>query len=189
MPPWKAPAPLPETATYPNPNGSWKAGSGVRFDLTSNALRPAGLGSADAAGLPILPGLVRYDEVAAGVIAHALRFTLQRTQAAYLWPARHKASRITDPNVPPMGLRLRLSAGFDISGFSKSNQVILTALKKYGMLLADNGSSLFVSGTTDPRWSDDELHQLTRVTAADFEAVDESSLQLQPDSARARPTR
>ena len=173
--------------THPNPDGSWKAGSGEKYDMTSNSIRIEGRGSADAAGLQILPGLVRYDEVAAGEINHALRFTIPHTQAAFIWPARHKASRITDKNVAPMGVRMRLRADYDISGFSKANQVILTALKRYGMFLADNGGPMFISGAPDKRWDDSDLHNLTKVTAADFEAVDESDLQLLADSARVDP--
>jgi hypothetical protein len=172
---------------YPNSDGTWRAGSGAKFDLTGNALRKEGMTSADAAGLPILPGLVRYDEVAAGQIDHALRFTIKNTQAAYIWPARHKASRENDAEVPPMGIRFRLRADYDISGYSKPNQVILTALKKYGMILADNGSSVFITGVPDKRWDDEDLHKLTKVVASDFEAVDESELQLLPDSARVDP--
>jgi len=149
----------------------WEAGSGAVFDLTSNALRPEGWTSADAAGLPILPGLVRYDEVASGEITHALRFTVSSTQAAYIHPATHYASDSTDPNLPPMGLRLRLRADYDISGFPTKVQVILRALKKYGMIVADNGSSWYLSGAPDPRWSDDELHTLGQVPGSAFEAV------------------
>lgn len=166
---------------------AWKAGAGIKIDLTSNGLRPDGNTSADAAGFAVLPGLVRYDEVAAGEIRHAIRFTAPKTQQAHIWPARHDASRITDPKFPPMGVRFRLRADFDISGFSKSDQVILTALKRYGMFLADNGSSWFISGATDPRWNDDDLHELTKVKGSDFEAVDESNWQYLPDSARVDP--
>jgi hypothetical protein len=169
------------------PDGSWTAGSGIRMDLTDNALRPEGKTSADAAGLPILPGLVRYDEVAAGEIKHALRFTAPKTQHAYIWPARHYASPITDPSYPPMGARFRLRADFDISGFSKTNQVILTALKRYGMILADNGGPWFLTGATDPRWDDSDLHRLGKVKGSDFEAVDESDWQMLPDSGRVDP--
>lgn len=166
---------------------SWSLGSGAVYDLGSNALRPDGFTSADAAGLPILPGLVRRDEVAAGAIDHALRFTAPATQRAYVWPARHHASSITDPSYPPMGIRVRLKASVDISGFSPVNQVILTALKKYGMFLADNGSPWFVSGAPDGRWNDDELHALTQLHGEDFEVVDESSLMVDPDSGEAAP--
>ena len=149
----------------------WEAGSGAIFDLTSNALRPEGWTSADAAGLPMLPGLVRYDEVASGEITHALRFTVDETQEAYIHPATHYASSNTDPSLPPMGLRLRLRADFDISGFPAKVQVILRALKKYGMIVADNGSSWYISGAPDPRWNDDELHTLSQVPGSAFEAV------------------
>jgi hypothetical protein len=170
---------------WPQPDGSWEAGSGAIYDLKSNALRPAGWTSADAAGLPILPGLVRYEEVAAGKINHALRFTAPQTRRKYIWPARHYASSLTGTQYPPMGQRFRLKAGFDISGFSAKNQVILKALKKYGMILADNGSSWFISGAPDSRWNNDDLHQLHNVKGSDFEAVDESSLMINPNSGAA----
>lgn len=172
--------------TWPAPGGSWQAGSGAVFDLTGNGLRPAGWTSADAAGLPILPGLVRYDEVASGRIDHALRFTAPQTQRAYVWPARHFASSNSDPNLPPMGQRFRLRAGFDISGFSAANQVILVALKEYGMILADNGSAWYLSGIPDERWDNDDLRALrTGVRGSDFEAVDVSGLMVDPDSGQA----
>jgi hypothetical protein len=129
----------------------WHAGSGAIWSLRSNRLRPAGWTSADAAGLPIFPGLARYDEVARGVIDHALRFTVERTRRAYISPARHYASDSTDPDLPPMGLRVRLKASFDVSGFPRQARVVLVALKRYGMLVADNGSSWYVSGAPDPR--------------------------------------
>ena len=166
---------------------AWKAGSGIKMDLTGNAIREDGKSSGDAAGLPILPGLVRYDEVASGEIRHALRFTVPKTQHAHIWPARHDASKITDPKVPPMGVRFRLRADFDISGFSKTNQVILTALKHYGMFLADNGAPWFLSGSPDPRWNDDDLHQLLNVKGSAFEAVNESDWQYLPASGRVDP--
>ncbi|MDQ2889560.1 MAG: hypothetical protein M3R65_03255 [Gemmatimonadota bacterium] len=150
---------------------SWAAGSGAVFDLSSNALRPAGWTSADAAGLPIFPGLVRYDEVAAGTIPHALRMTCPRTRKGYVSPARHQAGSSTDPTLPPMGARFRLKATVDISGFSPKVQVILTAMKKYGVFLADNGSAFFVSGAPDPRWDDNDLHNLTKLHGSDFEIV------------------
>jgi len=172
---------------WPQPDGTWHAGSGAIFDLKSNALRPAGWTSADAAGLPILPGLVRYDEVAAGEIRHALRFTAPRTRRAYVWPARHFASELTDARYPPMGQRFRLRIDFDISGFSPEVQVILRALKKYGMMLADNGGPWFISGVPDERWDNDMLvSELRRVKGSDFEAVNVSSLMVHPDSAQAR---
>jgi len=154
----------------------WTAGSGAIWQLGSNRLRPAGWTSADAAGLPILPGLARYDEVAAGAIDHALRFTAPRTRRAYVYPARHYASDSTDPSLPPMGLRVRLKASFDISSFPPQARVVLEALKRYGMILADNGSPWYISGAPDPRWSNDDLHSLGRLTGADFEVVDTSSL-------------
>jgi hypothetical protein len=158
---------------HPNGDGSWHAGSGAVFSLNSNAVRPKGWTSADAAGLPIFPGLARYDEVAAGEIAHALRFTAPQTRSAYVWPARHFASDLTGTQYPPMGLRMRLKAGFDLSGFSPPVQVILRALKKYGMILADNGSRWYISGAPDPRWDDDMLvSELASVKGSDFEAVD-----------------
>lgn len=170
---------------WPQPDGSWQAGSGAVFDLNSNALRPAGWTSADAAGLPILPGLVRYDEAASGAIRHALRFTVPQTRQAYVWPARHYASSSTSTSLPPMGQRFRLKATFDISGFSATNQVILTALKTYGMFVADNGSSWYLSGAPDERWDNSDLHNLqTGVHGSDFEAVNESSLMVNPDSAQ-----
>src|SRR5688500_8512704 len=156
-----------------NGGQSWHAGSGAVFDLSSNALRPAGWTSADAAGLPIFPGLVRYDEaVTRGVIAHALRFTCPVTRRAYVDPARHFASSRTDPNLPPMGMRVRLKAGVDISGFPPEVRVILTALKTYGMLLADNGGAFFVSGAPDPRWNDANIDTMKRLRGSDFEVVE-----------------
>jgi hypothetical protein len=149
----------------------WHAGSGAIWSLSSNRLRPAGWTSADAAGLPIFPGLARYDEVARGVIDHALRFTVERTRCAYISPARHYASSLTDSDLPPMGLRVRLKASFDVAGFPKQARVVLTALKRYGMLVADNGSSWYISGAPDRRWSNDDLHALGRVKGSDFEVV------------------
>lgn len=150
----------------------WKASSGARFDLRSNKLRKIGWTSADAAGLPIYPGLVRHAEVATGTIGHALRFTVQKSRQAYVLPATHWASSSTDPSHPPMGLRLRLKASIDISGYSKSNQVILKALQTYGMFVADNGSDWFLSGAPNPKWDDDDLHQLKKIKGKDFEVVD-----------------
>jgi hypothetical protein len=171
---------------FPQPDGSWQAGSGAIFDLNGYALRPAGWTSADAAGLPILPGLVRYEEVAAGEIRHAIRFTAPQTRRAYVWPARHYASHLTGAQYPSMGQRFRLRADFDVSSFSPAVQVILQALKRYGMILADNGSAWYISGAPDERWNNDVLHELHRVHGADFEAVDVSSLLLDPDSGQAR---
>ena len=158
-------------SAYPQANGSWHAGSGAIFDLNSNALRPAGWTSADAAGLPILAGLVRYDEVAAGEIAHALRFTVSRTRRAYLHPARHWASTDTSPLRPPMGMRVRLKASFNISAYPARVQVILRALKKYGMIVADNGSDWYLSGVADARWNDGELNTLKQLRGGDFEVI------------------
>ena len=168
-------------SAYPQA-ASWSAGSGAIFNLGSDALRPSGWTSADAAGLPVFAGLIRYDEVASGQINHALRFTVPQTQNTFVWPARHFASSLTGYQYPPMGTRFRLRANYDISGFSATNQVILTALKKYGMFIADNGSSWFVQGVTDPRWNDTDLHALTQVPGSAFEAVDESSLMVSSDS-------
>lgn len=153
----------------------WDASNGAVFDLRSNALRTEGWTSADAAGLPILPGLVRYDEVAAGEIRHAIRFTAPRTQSKHIHPATHDAGS-DDPGLPPMGLRVRLAASFDISGFHGAAKVILTAMKRYGMLLADNGSGWFFQGASDPRWDDEDLNQLKRVPGSAFEAVETGPL-------------
>ncbi len=158
-------------AAYKVPGG-WKAGSGAIFGLRSNKLRPKGWTSSDAAGLPVFPGLVRYDEVVGkGEIAHALRFTVVKTQRGFISPARHFASRSNDPNLPPMGLRVRLKADYDISRFPKNVRVILTCLKKYGMLLADNGGDWFITGAHDPRWDNEELAAIKRVKGRDLEVV------------------
>ncbi|PKL76829.1 MAG: hypothetical protein CVV27_08310, partial [Candidatus Melainabacteria bacterium HGW-Melainabacteria-1] len=158
---------------FPDGSGGFRAASGAVFDLNSNALRPAGWTSADAAGLPILPGLVRYDEVVEqGEIRHALRFTASRTRRAYIHPARHYASSNTSASLPPMGLRVRLKASVDISAYPASAQVILRALKKYGMILADNGSNWYVSGTADARWNDSEMNTLKNIRGRDFEVVE-----------------
>jgi hypothetical protein len=170
---------------FPQAGGSWNASGGAYFDLTSNALRPAGWTSADAAGLPIFPGLVRYDEVAAGYIGHAIRFTASTTQRAYVWPARHYASSNTSLNVPPMGQRFRMKASFDISSFSPQVQVILTAFKQFGIILADNGSNWYISGAPDPRWDNEILNELKTIPGSAFEAVDVASLQASPDSGQA----
>jgi hypothetical protein len=154
----------------------WHAGSGAIWNLRSNRLRPAGWTSADAAGLPMLPGLARYDEVARDHIDHALRFTIENTRRAYIYPARHFASDLTDPNLPPMGLRVRLRADFDTSGFPRQVRVILTALERYGMIVADNGANWYISGAPDRRWNDDALHTIGAVRGADFEVVDTSKL-------------
>ena len=158
-------------ASYPHSPG-WTADSGAIFDLKSNALRPAGWTSADAAGLPIFPGLVRYDEVVGRkAIHHALRFTVQKSRHAYVSPARHYASSNTSTSLPPMGMRVRLKASFNISSYPANVQVILNALKTYGMIVADNGSNWYISGAPDSRWSDDELSTLKLVHGSDFEVV------------------
>jgi hypothetical protein len=163
----------------------WRAGSGAVWDLRSNRLRPAGWTSADAAGLPILAGLVRYEEVARGRVDHAIRVTVDRSQASYLWPARHQAGQ-ADPSLPPMGLLLRLKAGIDIGGFPHQARVILQAMRTHGLVVADNGASGFIGGVPDERWDNDALHQLGRVTLADFEAVDTARLRVSPNSAAVR---
>jgi hypothetical protein len=155
----------------------WTAGSGAIFNLRSNALRPAGWTSADAAGLPILPGLARWDgDAATGAIRHALRFTAERTRRAYVYPARHYASSSTDPSLPPMGLRVRLKASIDISKLPPQARIVAQAMKTYGLILADNGSSWYVSGAPSPHWSNDQLHALGTLHGSDFEVVDTSSL-------------
>jgi hypothetical protein len=152
--------------------GRWDAGSGAIWDLKTNSYRPSGWTSADAAGLPILPGLVRYDEVASGEITHALRFTVPETRRAFIFPASHFASDSNDPALPPMGMRVRLRADYDISRFPAEVQVILRALKKYGMIVADNGGPWYISGAPDARWNDDALHAISQVQGGDFEVVD-----------------
>jgi hypothetical protein len=165
-----------------NSDNSWNAGSGAIFDLTSNGLRPDYWTSADAAGLPIFPGLVRYEEVVVkGVIHHALRFTVENTRNAFLHPATHAASNSNNVNYPPMGMRVRLKAGFDISGFSPHVQVILTALKKYGMFVADNGSNWYITGAPDARWDDDELGELKLIAGENFEVVKMGSVIVMPE--------
>lgn len=171
---------------FPQADGSWTAGSGAIFNLNEQSLRPATWTSADAAGLPILPGLARYDEVAGGEIKHALRFTAPRTRRAYTWPARHYASSLTGSEYPPMGQRFRLRNDYDISGFSPEVQVILRGLKTYGMILADNGSAWYISGAPDERWDNDVLHELHQISGTAFEAVDVSSLMIDADSGQAR---
>jgi hypothetical protein len=155
--------------------GKWHAGSGAVWDLRSNALRPDGWTSADAAGLPILPGLIRYEEVAAGAIRHAIRFTAPHTRSAHIYPARHDAGEGSSAALPPMGLRVRLKASVDISGFGSQARIILTALKKYGMILADNGSPWYVTGAPNARWDDDQLHDFHLLHGSDFEVVDTTS--------------
>jgi hypothetical protein len=162
-------------ALYPTGSG-WRAGSGAIWSLRSNKLRPEGWTSADAAGLPILPGLARYDEVKRGRIDHALRFTAPRTRRAYVYPARHFASALTDPDLPAMGQRFRLRRGFDTSRFPRQSRVVLRALKRYGMILADNGSSWYLSGAPSKGWDNDDLHSLHDVPGSAFEAVDTRGL-------------
>ena len=173
-------------AAYPQANG-WQAGSGAVWDLRSNALRPDTWTSSDAAGLPVLPLLVRYDEVMAGEIRHAIRFAAARTRKAYVWPARHQAGASNDASLPPMGQRFRLKASFNTTGFSKTMQVILKAMKTYGLILADNGSNWYVIGAHDPRWNDEELVLgFNKIKGSDFEAVDVSGLMIDPNSGQAR---
>ncbi len=161
----------------PHNGGSyWTAGSGAIFHLDSDHLRPAGWTSADAAGLPILPGLARYDEDAAGAIDHALRFTAPCTAPRYVYPARHEASTCSGPNLPPMGLRVRLKGSVDISHLPRQARIVATALKLYGLILADNGSPWYISGAPSPHWNDDALHQLDKLRGRDFQVVDTSSL-------------
>jgi hypothetical protein len=164
-------------AAYPQGGGAhWSAGSGAIWNLRSNHLRPRGWTSADAAGLPILPGLARYDEVKRGRIDHALRFTASQTRRAFIYPARHFASDLTDPNLPAMGQRVRLKRGYDISRVPRQTRIVLRALKRYGMILADNGAPWFVSGAPHPGWDNGDLHSLHRVRGSAFEVVDTSSL-------------
>ena len=164
-------------AAYPRDNGArWRAGSGATWNLDSNKLRPRGHTSADAAGLPILPGLVRQYEVKRGRIDHALRFTVEQTRRKFIYPARHFASDLRAARFPAMGQRLRLKKGFDISGFSRQPRIVLRALKRYGMMVADNGSDWYISGAPSPRWNNDALHTLEKVEGRHFEVVDTSSL-------------
>jgi hypothetical protein len=156
---------------YVNGSGNWSADSSAIWDMTISEQRPYTWTSADAAGLPVFPGLARYDEVAAGAINHALRFTVPVTREAFTPPASHWASSLTDANAPPMGMRLRLKASFDISGFSPANQVILTALKKYGMILADNGSAIYITGMPDSKWNNSDLANLETITASNFDVI------------------
>ncbi len=159
-------------SAYPDDQGGWKCGSGAVFDLKANRPRPAGWTSADAAGLPILPGLVRYDEVVGQkAIRHALRFTVVKSRRGYVSPASHFASPHTDPNLPPMGMRVRLRGDYDLTGFPDEARVILKALQTYGMFVADNGSNWFLSGAPDPRWNDAALRTLKKVKGRDFEVV------------------
>lgn len=168
-------------------DGSWEAGSGAIWDLRDYVLRPDEWTSADAAGLPILPGLVRYDEAASGEIRHAIRFTAENTRSEFIWPAKHEASDDDDPNLPPMGQRFRLKASFDISPYPPEMQVILRAMQTYGLILADNGSDWYINGVPDERWDNDTLVPLFReITGDNFEAVDVSGLMIDPSSGQAR---
>jgi hypothetical protein len=171
--------------THQTANG-WTAGSGAHWSLASDALRPDGETSADAAGLPILPGLLRWDEVAAGHVDHAIRFTTNLTDAAHVWPARHDASSHNDASLPPMGARFRLKASFDISTYSAQAQVVLRAMQTYGLVLADNGSPWFFQGAADNAWPSALIAALKTIPASAFEAVDTSGLEISANSAAAR---
>ena len=171
---------------HPASGGRWTAGSGAIWDLRSHALRPAGWTSADAAGLPILPGLVRYDEVAAGKVEHAIRMTVPVSRTSYVWPARHQAGSTGSVDAPAMGQRFRLKASVDESAFPASVRPIIRALKVYGAINADNGSAWFMSGVPDPRWRNDDLQALRRLRGSDFEAIDASSLRVSANSGQAR---
>jgi hypothetical protein len=173
-------------ASTENGGETWQAGSGAIFDLRSNNLRPETWTSSDAAGLPILPGLVRYDEIAAGEIRHAIRFTAAETANAFVWPARHEAGDGNPQYIPPMGQRFRLKSSFNISGYSPEVRVILRAMQVYGLILADNGSDWYISGVPDPRWDNDHLRELKTISGGNFEAVDVSGLMIDPDSGAAR---
>lgn len=171
---------------HPVGDGRWTAGSGAIWDLRSNALRPAGWTSADAAGLPILPGLVRYDEVAAGKVEHAIRMTVPVSRTSYVWPARHQAGSTSSVNAPAMGQRFRLKASVDESAFPASVRPIIRALKTYGAINADNGSAWFISGVPDSRWDNDALQTLRRLRGSDFEAIDGTALRVSANSGQAR---
>ena len=164
----------------------WTAGSGATWNLRSSALRPRGWTSADAAGLPILPGLLRYDEVAAGTVDHAIRFTTDRTDRRFVWPARHHAGVRNDPSLPPMGARFRLKSSYSTAGLRRDTATVVRAMQTYGFILADNGSPWFFQGTADDRWPPEMLDELKQVPASAFEAVDASSLMVHPDSGKAR---
>ena len=170
-----------------SPSGS-TAGAGAIWNLTSNALRPTGWTSADGAGLPILPGLLRYDEVQSGAITHAIRVQAESTDTSFIWPARHPATPSSNPNLPPMGARFRLQAGFDISGYTPQAQVVLRAMQQYGLILADNGPTWSFWGTADSNWPMSLVDELDTVPASAFEAVDESGLMVDPNSGQSAPT-
>jgi hypothetical protein len=173
-------------AATPRADGSWHAGSGAVFDLRSHRLRPAGWTSADAAGLPIAPGLVRYEEVAAGRIDHAIRVTVPRSQRLFLWPARHAASDSSDPALPPMGLRLRLKPDVDLNSLPAQARIVAEAMKIHGVVVADNGAPWFIGGAPDSRWDNDALRALAALHGSDFEAVDTAPLMADPNSGRIR---
>jgi hypothetical protein len=170
----------------PQKDGSWRAGSGATWSLTSDAMRPAGWTSADAAGLPILPGLVRYEEVAAGHVDHAIRITVPTTRTSYIWPARHQAGSTTSSSAPPMGTWLRLKSTVDPASFPADVRPIVVALQTYGAIVADNGSAWYLSGVPDSRWNNDDLHTLGSIIGSDFQVVDASSLMVDPNSEQAK---
>jgi hypothetical protein len=174
-------------SAYPNANGTWRAGSGAIWDLRSNDQRPLGWTSADAAGLAVLPGLVRYDEVAAGRIDHAIRMTVPQSRRAFLWPASHYASSSTDPNRPAMGERFRLKASVNEANFPAQVRPIIVALKTHGAIIADNGSSWYMSGVPDDRWDNDQLRTLNQIKGSDFVAIDGRGLMITEDSGQAQP--
>jgi hypothetical protein len=174
-------------SAYPNANGTWRAGSGAIWDLRSNDQRPLGWTSADAAGLAVLPGLVRYDEVAAGRIDHAIRMTVPQSRRAFLWPASHYASSSTDPNRPAMGERFRLKSSVDEANFPAQVRPIIVALKTHGAIIADNGSSWYMSGVPDDRWDNDQLRTLNQIKGSDFVAIDGRGLMITEDSGQAQP--
>jgi hypothetical protein len=173
-------------AAHRNSDGSWQAGSGAVYDLRKDQLRPAGWTSADAAGLPILAGLVQYGEVAAGHIDHAIRVTVPRSRNSYVWPARHAASDSPDSSLPPMGLRLRLKSSVSLASLPAQARVVARAMQQYGVIVADNGSPWYISGAPDSRWNNDALHALGSLTGADFEVVDTAGLMVSANSAQAR---
>ena len=175
-----------ETYATHRSGSTWLADSGATWDLRNNALRPSGWTSADAAGLPILPGLLRYDEVAAGKVDHAIRFTTDVTDRRFVWPARHQAGSVSDPSYPPLGARFRLKAGFRLTGHRADTVVVLRAMKAYGLVLADNGSPWYFQGTSDGRWTSPMLDELKRIPASAFEAVDTARLMVRPSSGQAR---
>ncbi|MER5726833.1 hypothetical protein ABT084_00520 [Streptomyces sp. NPDC002138] len=172
---------------HPQGGNAWHAGSGAVFDLRSHALRPAGRTSADAAGLAVLPGLVRFDEVASGSVDHAIRITVPRTDRSYVWPARHQAGSAADASLPPMGLRLRLKSAVDTSRLAPQAKAVAEALKTYGAIVADNGSAWYISGDEDPRWDNAQLDGLKDFKGSDLEAIDASGLQRSPDSGAVAP--